>query len=115
MGWRGSAPTGDAYDKVVSPARRPRDAARLVHTVVSFDFAVRIVPRAGTRRSSRPTSSRARSSPGFAMVLLLAIPLRVVYGLEDFITMRHLQNMAKILATGLIVGYGYVMRMVDGW
>jgi len=48
---------------------------------------------------------------GFAMVLTLAIPLRAVYGLEDFITLRHLNNMAKImLATGLIVAYGYFME-----
>ncbi len=50
------------------------------------------------------------------MVLLLAIPLRKAYGLEDFITSRHLQNMAKImLATGLIVGYGYVIEAFMGW
>ena len=50
------------------------------------------------------------------MVLTLAIPLRAVYGLEDFITMRHLENMAKImLATGLIVGYGYVMEAFMAW
>ena len=52
---------------------------------------------------------------GFAMVLTLAIPLRAIYGLEDFITMRHLENMAKVmLATGLIVAYGYVDRGVHG-
>ena len=45
------------------------------------------------------------------MVLTLAIPLRKVYGLEDFITMKHLENMAKVLlATGLIVAYGYLME-----
>ena len=49
------------------------------------------------------------------MVLTLAIPLRKVYGLEDFITMRHLENMAKVmLATGLIVAYGYVMEAFIG-
>ena len=48
---------------------------------------------------------------GFAMVMTLAIPLRKIYGLEDFITMKHLDNMAKImLATGLIVGYGYIVE-----
>jgi molybdopterin-containing oxidoreductase family membrane subunit len=48
---------------------------------------------------------------GFAMVLTLAIPLRKAYGLEDFITMRHLNNMAKVmLATGLIVAYGYAIE-----
>jgi len=53
---------------------------------------------------------------GFAMVLTLAIPLRAVYGLEDFITQRHLQNMAKILlATGLIVAYGYLMEIFMSW
>ena len=44
------------------------------------------------------------------MVLTLAIPLREIYGLEDFITMRHLENMAKVmLVTGLIVVYGYIV------
>jgi molybdopterin-containing oxidoreductase family membrane subunit len=53
---------------------------------------------------------------GFAMVLLLTIPLRKVFGLEGFITMRHMHNMAKVmLATGLIVGYGYVMEAFFGW
>ena len=53
---------------------------------------------------------------GFAMVLTLAIPLRKCYGLEDFITMRHIENMAKVmLVTGLIVFYGYVMEAFFGW
>src|SRR3712207_5388586 len=50
------------------------------------------------------------------MVLTLVIPLRKFYGLEDFITMRHLRNMAKImLATGLIVAYGYMMEAFMAW
>jgi molybdopterin-containing oxidoreductase family membrane subunit len=50
------------------------------------------------------------------MVLTLAIPIRAVYGLEDFITLRHLQNMAKILlTTGLIVAYGYGMEAFMAW
>ena len=45
------------------------------------------------------------------MVMTLAIPIRKFYHLEDFITMRHLENMAKVmLATGLIVAYGYMME-----
>jgi molybdopterin-containing oxidoreductase family membrane subunit len=53
---------------------------------------------------------------GFAMVLIIAIPLRAVYGLQDFITMRHLNNMAKVmLATGLIVGYGYMTEIFFAW
>jgi molybdopterin-containing oxidoreductase family membrane subunit len=50
------------------------------------------------------------------MVLTLAIPIRAVYGLEDFITMRHLQNMAKVmLVTGLIVVYGYMTEAFMAW
>lgn len=48
--------------------------------------------------------------------MVLAIPIRKMYGLEDFITMRHLDNMAKIiLATSLIVSYGYAMEAFFAW
>jgi molybdopterin-containing oxidoreductase family membrane subunit len=50
------------------------------------------------------------------MVMTLAIPLRKAYGLEDFITMRHLDNMARVmLATGLVVAYGYMMEAFMAW
>jgi hypothetical protein len=50
------------------------------------------------------------------MVLTLAIPLRAIYGLEDFITDWHLENMAKVmLATSLMVAYGYMMEAFMGW
>jgi len=53
---------------------------------------------------------------GFAMVLTLAIPMRKAFGLEDFITAKHLDNMGKVmLVTGLIVGYGYVMELFTAW
>jgi len=53
---------------------------------------------------------------GFAMVLTLLIPMRSIYGLQDMITMRHLENMAKImLVTGLIVFYGYMMEAFFAW
>jgi molybdopterin-containing oxidoreductase family membrane subunit len=53
---------------------------------------------------------------GFAMVLTLAVPLRYLFNLQDFITARHLQNMGKVmLATGLIVVYGYFMELFFGW
>jgi hypothetical protein len=49
-------------------------------------------------------------------VLTLMIPIRAAYGMKDFITMRHLQNMAKVmLATGLIVAYGYFMEAFIAW
>jgi molybdopterin-containing oxidoreductase family membrane subunit len=50
------------------------------------------------------------------MVLTLAIPLRAAYGLEDFVTLRHIDNMAKLmLVTGLIVAYGYATEIFMGW
>jgi molybdopterin-containing oxidoreductase family membrane subunit len=53
---------------------------------------------------------------GFAMVVTLAIPARELFGLKDFITLRHLDNMAKItLATGLMVAYSYVMEFFMAW
>src|SRR5207237_9732536 len=85
-----------------------------VHTIVSFDFAVSVIP--GWHATIFPPYFVAGAIySGFAMVMTLAIPIRKFYGLEDFITMRHLQNMAKVmLATGLIVGYGYAMEVFFG-
>ena len=51
-----------------------------------------------------------------AMVLTIAIPLRKLYGLEDFITLRHLRNMGIVmLATGMVVAYGYLMETFFAW
>ncbi|HEX9688207.1 MAG TPA: NrfD/PsrC family molybdoenzyme membrane anchor subunit [Thermoanaerobaculia bacterium] len=116
MGWRGSALHWHRYDMAyLLLAGLATPLVISVHTVVSFDFAVSIIP--GWHSTIFPPYFVAGAIyAGFAMVLLLAIPLRVVYGLEDFITLRHLQNMAKILlATGLIVGYGYVMEVFMAW
>jgi molybdopterin-containing oxidoreductase family membrane subunit len=50
------------------------------------------------------------------MVLTLAIPIRKFYHLEDLITTRHIDNMAKVmLTTGLIVAYGYAMELFMSW
>jgi molybdopterin-containing oxidoreductase family membrane subunit len=83
--------------------------------VVSFDFAIGIIP--GWHTTIFPPYFVAGAIySGFAMVLMLAIPIRKIYGLEDFITERHLNNSAMVmLATGLIVGYGYVMEGFIGW
>jgi molybdopterin-containing oxidoreductase family membrane subunit len=86
-----------------------------VHTVVSFDFAVSILP--GWHSTMFPPYFVAGAIySGFAMVLTLAIPLRKLYGLEDFITLRHIDNMAKLmLATGMIVAYSYLIETFFGW
>src|SRR6202042_1738358 len=86
-----------------------------VHTVISFDFAVAVLP--GWHTTIFPPYFVAGAIySGFAMVLMLAIPIRKIYGLEGFITERHLQNSAKVmLATGLIVAYGYGIEAFMGW
>jgi Ni/Fe-hydrogenase subunit HybB-like protein len=108
MGWRGSAYHWKRYEiTYLILAALATPLVLSVHTVVSFDFSVAILP--GWHSTIFPPYFVAGAIySGFAMVLVLAIPLRTFYGLQDFITVRHLQNMAKVmLATGLIVGYGY--------
>ncbi len=116
MGWRGSARHWHRYEKaylILAALATPLVVS--VHTIVSFDFAVSIVP--GWHTTIFPPYFVAGALfAGFAMVLTLAIPIRAFYGLEDFITMRHLQNMAKVmLATGLLVVYGYLMEAFMAW
>jgi molybdopterin-containing oxidoreductase family membrane subunit len=108
MGWRGSARHWHRYQSAyMLLAGLATPLVLSVHTVVSFDFSVAIVP--GWHTTIFPPYFVAGAIySGFAMVLTIAIPLRAAYGLQDFITMRHLENMAKVmLATGLIVAYGY--------
>jgi len=116
MGWRGSARHWHRYETAyLLLAGLATPLVLSVHTIVSFDFAVGIIP--GWHATIFPPYFVAGAIyAGFAMVLLLTIPLRKFYGLEGFITMRHMHNMAKVmLATGLIVGYGYIMEAFFGW
>src|SRR5579863_7684520 len=108
MGWRGSARHWHRYQSAyLLLAGLATPLVLSVHTVVSFDFSIAIVP--GWHTTIFPPYFVAGAIySGFAMVLTIAIPLRKAYDLQDFITMRHLENMAKVmLATGLIVAYGY--------
>ena len=116
MGWRGSAVHWSRYETTyLLLAGLATPLVLSVHTVISFDFAMSIIP--GWHATIFPPYFVAGAIyAGFAMVLILAIPLRKIYGLEDFITLRHLRNMAKImLATGLIVVYGYAMEAFGAW
>jgi len=116
MGWRGSAIHWKRYESAyLLLAGLATPLVVSVHTVVSFDFSIGIVP--GWHSTIFPPYFVAGAIySGFAMVLTLSIPLRAVYRLQDFITMRHLQNMAKVmLATGLIVAYGYLMETFMAW
>jgi molybdopterin-containing oxidoreductase family membrane subunit len=116
MGWRGSAYHWHRYESaylILAGLATPLVVS--VHTVVSFDFAVAQLP--GWHSTIFPPYFVAGAIySGFAMVLVLAIPIRAVYGLRDFITPRHLDNMAKVLlATGLMVGYGYGLEAFMAW
>jgi Ni/Fe-hydrogenase subunit HybB-like protein len=116
LGWRGSARHWQRYEHIyLLLAGLSTPLVLSVHTVVSFDFAIGIVP--GWHTTIFPPYFVAGAIyDGFAMVLTLAIPLRKIYGLEDFITDRHLENMAKVmLLTGLIVAYGYASELFFGF
>jgi len=116
LGWRGSARHWQNYESVyLLLAGLATPLVLSVHTVVSFDFAVSQVP--GWHTTIFPPYFVAGAIySGFAMVLTLVIPLRSLYRLHDFITTRHLQAMAKVmLATGLIVGYGYMVELFVSW
>jgi Ni/Fe-hydrogenase subunit HybB-like protein len=111
MGWRGSAVHWTRYETAsLLLAGLATPLVVSVHTVVSWDFAVAIVP--GWHTTIFPPYFVAGAIySGFAMVMTLAIPIRKFYNLEDMVTMRHLDNMAKVmLATGMIVAYGYMME-----
>jgi molybdopterin-containing oxidoreductase family membrane subunit len=116
MGWRGSARHWRRYQVAyLLLAGLATPLVISVHSVVSFDFAVAIVP--GWHSTVFPPYFVAGAIySGFAMVLTIAIPLRAAYGLQDFVTSRHLDNMAKVmLASGLIVAYGYLTETFTGW
>lgn len=116
MGWRGSARHWHRYEVaslILAGLATPLVVS--VHTIVSLDFAVSIVP--GWHTTVFPPYFVAGAVySGFAMVLTLVIPVRKIYKLENLITDRHIHNMAKVmLATGLIVAYGYAMEVFVAW
>ena len=116
LGWNGSYRTWLHYEVVyLLLAGLATPLVISVHTIVSWDFATSVIP--GWHATVFPPYFVAGAIyAGFAMVLTLAIPLRAIYGLQDFITMKHLDNMARVmLVTGLIVFYGYNMEVFFGW
>jgi molybdopterin-containing oxidoreductase family membrane subunit len=116
LGWRGSAKHWQRYETAyLLLAGISTPLVLSVHSVVSFDFAVSNLP--GWHATIFPPYFVAGAIySGFAMVMTLAIPLRKFYGLEDFITMRHIHNMTKVmLVTGMIVAYGYANEAFFAW
>ena len=86
-----------------------------VHSVVSWDFAMSIVPGWHSTIFA-PYFVAGAIHSGLAMVTVLLIPLRGVFGLQEYITMRHFENLAKlIIVTGLIMGYAYATEFFIAW
>jgi len=116
LGWRGSMRHWHRYERAyLLLAALATPLVLSVHSVVSFDFAVSQLP--GWHTTIFPPYFVAGAIfSGFAMVMTLAIPARQLWGLKNFITMRHLENMCKvILLTGSMVGYAYSMEFFIAW
>ncbi|MDY0109461.1 MAG: NrfD/PsrC family molybdoenzyme membrane anchor subunit [Candidatus Krumholzibacteria bacterium] len=116
IGWRGSHRHWHRFEKAyLILAGLATPLVLSVHSVVSFDFAVSIIP--GWHTTIFPPYFVAGAVfSGFAMVGTLLVPARQWFGLKPFITRHHLDNMNKIiLATGSMVGYAYAMEFFIAW
>jgi Ni/Fe-hydrogenase subunit HybB-like protein len=116
LGWRNSAKHWNVHETAsLLLAGLATPLVLSVHSVVSMDFAISIVP--GWHTTIFPPYFVAGAIySGFAMVLTLMLPFRKIYHMEALITERHIDNMAKVmLATGLMVAYGYLMEVLLGW
>jgi molybdopterin-containing oxidoreductase family membrane subunit len=116
LGWRGSAAHWRRHQTVyylLAAIATPLVVS--VHSIVSLDFTVAIVP--GYHSTIFPPYFVAGALySGFAMVLTIAIPLRAAFGLEEFITARHIDNGAKVLlASGMLVAFGYLSEAFYAW
>lgn len=116
LGWRGGNRQWKHYELAyLLLAGLSTPLVLSVHSVVSTDFATSIIP--GWHTTIFPPYFVAGAIfSGFAMVMTLAIIARKIYGLEHLITMKHLENMNKvILVTGLMVGYAYSSEFFIAW
>ncbi len=116
LGWRGSAKHWQRYQRAyLLLAALSTPLVLSVHSTIAMDFAVAQLP--GWNNTIAPPYFVAGAVyAGFAMVLILGIPLRRAFGLEGLITKKHLDNCSKVMfATGMIVLYGYVIELFIAW
>jgi molybdopterin-containing oxidoreductase family membrane subunit len=116
IGWNGSHRHWHRYEKAyLLLAGLATPLVLSVHSVVSFDFATSQVP--GWHTTIFPPYFVAGAVfSGFAMVGTLLIPARRWFGLQEIITLHHLENMNKIiLATGSMVGFAYATEFFIAW
>ena len=116
LGWTGSARNWHRYEMAYTIlAALATPLVLSVHTIVSFDFAVSQLP--GWHTTIFPPYFVAGAIfSGFAMVVTLLVPCRTIFKLENLITIRHLENMNKIImATGMMVGTAYGIEFFIAW
>lgn len=116
MGWNGSMRHWVNYERAyLLLASLSAPLVLSVHSIVSFDFAVSQLP--GWHTTIFPPYFVAGAVfSGFAMVQTLMLPARKWLGLKDLVTMKHIENMNKIiLVTGTMVGYAYAMEFFVAW
>jgi molybdopterin-containing oxidoreductase family membrane subunit len=116
LGWRNSHRNWQHYEKAyMLLAGFATPLVLSVHTIVSFDFAVSIIP--GWHTTIFPPYFVAGAIfSGFAMVVTVLIFVRKVFDLQEIITLNHLEKMNKIiLVTGSMVGYAYGMEFFIAW
>jgi Ni/Fe-hydrogenase subunit HybB-like protein len=116
MGWRGSGRHWAEYKwAYLLLAGLSTPLVLSVHTIVSFDFAVSVLP--GWHTTIFPPYFVAGAVfSGFAMVATWMIPARQFLGLKHVVTVKHMENMCKVmLATGMMVSYGYIMEHFIAW
>jgi len=116
MNWRGSIRDWAHYERVYAQfAWLATPLVLSVHSVVSFDFAVSLIP--GWHTTIFPPYFVAGAIfSGFGMVITLMVPMRKWLKLEHIITINHLDLCNKvILFTSIVVGYAYIMEFIIAW
>ena len=116
LGWQGSARSWNHYEMVyLLLAGLSTPLVLSVHSIVSFDFAVSIVP--GWHTTIFPPYFVAGAIfSGFAMVVTLLTIVREVFNLKEYITIGHMEKMNKVmLVTGMMVGYAYMTEFFIAW
>ncbi len=116
LGWRGGNRQWQHYEKAyMLLAGLATPLVLSVHSVVSFDFAVSIIP--GWHTTIFPPYFVAGAIfSGFAMVMTLMLICRKIYKLEDIMTIDVVEKMnIIILVTGWMVGFAYIMEFFIAW
>jgi len=116
LGWNGSSRAWRHYEAaylVLAGLATPLVFS--VHTIVSFDFATSIIPGWHTTIFP-PYFVIGAIFSGFAMVITLMTIMRSVFNLKNYITINHMEAMAKvIMLTGMLVGFAYVTEFFMAW